>query len=488
MKNRAVILLGIISLAVAAQGRDNNYTRVCYPASEAELNECPSGPFEATWESLDSLYRVPSWFEDAKFGIFIHWGPYTVAAAGSEWYPKHMYGGLCRHHREVWGKQKEFGYKDFIPLFKAEQFDAAAWAELFLAAGAQYVIPTAEHHDGFAMYDSRLCEWNCVEKGPRRDVIGELAKAVRAKGMKFGVSNHRVENWDFMYPTIPTDSCDLFDPDYATLYGPPQKPGEFSGMGPSDGCNGQHPQSDEFMNEWQLRVMEIIDRYEPDLIYFDNGINYRTMDPWKLRVARYYYNRAAAWGKEVSIQSKSDAYLAGSIRDYERESRTPKELTDYYWQVDDPIGHKFGYVDGLKLQKADDIICNLADNISNNGNLCLNVSPKSDGTIPEDQREILLEIGDWLGRYACAVYGTRGRGGHGTVRYTAKDSVMYALIKKWDGSGVCLKGVDCDAVESLTALGEQTLSVDRDGNSPVVALSHGTPEKSVSVIEIKMKK
>ncbi|MDD4535060.1 MAG: alpha-L-fucosidase, partial [Prevotella sp.] len=161
------------------------------------------------------------------------------------------------------------------------------------------------------------------------------------------------------------------------------------------------------MNEWQMRVEEIIDKYQPDLLYFDNGINNRSMDPWKLRIARYYYNSASHWGKDVSVQSKSNAYLAGSIQDYERESRAPKELSQNYWQVDDPIGNKFGYVVGLKLQNADGIIRNLVENICRNGNLCLNVSPMADGTIPADQQEVLLRVGKWLERYGDGVYGTR---------------------------------------------------------------------------------
>lgn len=380
---------------------------------------------------------------DAKFGIFIHWGVYSVPAIGSEWYPKHMYNGLQKEHRRRFGNQRDFGYKDFIPLFKAEKFSADQWAELFREAGARYVIPTAEHHDGFAMYDSKLTRWNAKRMGPRRDVIGELCKATRRLGMRFGISNHRVENWDFMYPSMPEDSTDLLLPEYAGLYGP-QRPTGQSAMGPvSKGqelgeaslsdiakAEGHHPQSDAFLNEWQWCMMEIIDKYHPDLIYFDNGVNYRSMDLWKLRIARYYYNSAWHWKKEVSLQTKSQAYLAGSIRDFERESRAPRELTSYYWQVDDPIGNKFGYVEGLTLQQPEGIIRNLVDNISHNGNLCLNVSPKSDGTIPEDQQRVLLRIGRWLARYGDGVYGSRAwtTAQEGDMRFTCKGDTVYVFV------------------------------------------------------------
>ena len=454
--------------------------RKTIPVPQEVLNKCPEGPYQATWQSVAEHYRTPQWFKDAKFGIFIHWGVYSVPAAGSEWYPKHMYNGLSASHRKKWGDQKSFGYKDFIPLFKAEKFDPLQWAELFYEAGARYVIPTAEHHDGFAMYDSQLTRWDAKDMGPHRDIIGELAEAVRGKGMKFGVSNHRIENWDFMYPlNMPLDATDLFDPDYADLYGPPQKPILQSGMGPKalavpatggateaiineSAEEGRHPQSEAFLNEWELRVHEIIDQYQPDLLYFDNGINYRSLDPWKLRIARYYYNSAWQWGKEVSIQSKSQAYLAGSIMDFERESRAPRKPYDRYWQVDDPIGNKFGYIEGLKLQSAEGIIRNLIDNISCGGNLCLNVSPRSDGTIPDDQQQILLTIGKWLKQYGEAVYATQpykifGEGRN--IRYTYKPSssakendIVYLFIKQWDGKPFTIKSISTDKVKHITSL------------------------------------
>lgn len=451
--------------------------RVTIPVSREQLERCPEGPYKASWQSIAEHYRTPEWFKDAKFGIFIHWGVYSVPAAGSEWYPKHLYNGLAKSHKEKWGRQSKFGYKDFIPMFKAEKFDPQQWAELFSEAGARYVIPTAEHYDGFAMYESNLTRWNAKEMGPQRDIIGELAKAVRNKGLKFGVSNHRIENWDFMYPlSMAKDSTDLFLPEYAGLYGPPQKPIAQSGMGPkalaaaaNGGATeavineaaqeGRHPQSDAFLNEWELRVHEIIDRYQPDLLYFDNGINYRSLDPWKLRLARYYYNSAHQWQKEVSIQSKGQAYLAGSIQDFERESRAPRQPYDRYWQVDDPIGNKFGYIEGLKLQNADGIIRNLVDNIACGGNLCLNISPKSDGTIPNDQQQVLRRIGRWLKQYGEGVYGTRtytvfGEGRN--IRYTqTKDGhTIYVFVKQWNGQPFTLTSLKNLNIKSIVCLAD----------------------------------
>lgn len=456
--------------------------RVTINVTRDQLEQCPEGPYEASWQSIAAHYRTPEWFQDAKFGIFIHWGVYSVPAAGSEWYPKHMYNGLAKAHRDRWGRQSQFGYKDFIPMFKAEKFDATEWAELFREAGARYVIPTAEHHDGFAMYDSKLTRWNAKQMGPCRDIIGELAEAVRHEGLKFGVSNHRIENWDFMYPlNMPKDSTDLFLSDYSDLYGPPQKPTEQSGMGPkalaaaaNGGATeavineaaqeGRHPQSDAFLNEWELRVHEIIDRYQPDLLYFDNGINYRSLDPWKLRLARYYYNSAHHWQKEVSIQSKAQAYLAGSIQDFERESRAPRKPFDRYWQVDDPIGNKFGYIEGLKLQSADGIIRNLVDNVACGGNLCLNVSPRSDGTIPDNQQQVLRTIGKWLRQNGEGIYGTRPykTAIEKNIRFTqapslsgkAVEGAVYAFVLRWDGKPFTIKSFDVSKVKSIISLAD----------------------------------
>ena len=456
--------------------------RVTINVNRNQLEQCPEGPYEASWQSIAAHYRTPEWFQDAKFGIFIHWGVYSVPAAGSEWYPKHMYNGLAKAHREKWGRQSLFGYKDFIPMFKAEKFNASEWAELFREAGARYVIPTAEHHDGFAMYDSKLTRWNAKQMGPCRDIIGELAEAVRHEGLKFGVSNHRIENWDFMFPlNMPKDSTDLFLPEYSDLYGPPQKPTEQSGMGPkalaaaaNGGATeavineaaqeGRHPQSDAFLNEWELRVHEIIDRYQPDLLYFDNGINYRSLDPWKLRLARYYYNSARHWQKEVSIQSKAQAYLAGSIQDFERESRAPRKPFDRYWQVDDPIGNKFGYIEGLKLQSADGIIRNLVDNVACGGNLCLNVSPRSDGTIPDDQQQVLRTIGKWLRQNGEGIYGTRPykTAIEKNIRFTqalfpsgkAGEGAVYAFVLRWDGKPFTIKSIDGNRVKSIISLAD----------------------------------
>ncbi len=421
--------------------------------------------FEPTWDSIKANYKTPQWFIDAKFGIMMHWGLYSVPAHQSEWYAKHMYNDpeIMKWHQEHFGPQDRFGYKDFIPLFKAEKFDPDAWALLFKKAGARYIIPTAEHHDGFALWDSKLTKWDAMDMGPHRDLIGDLAKSVRKQGLKFGVSNHRMEHWSFMYPKNPDPKFDLFDPVYADFYGPPHepKPGE-------DAMSGRGaPQSKEFLDDWAERNEELIDKYRPDILWFDNGVNDRALDPIKLCVAAYYYNRAVEWKKQVSLSTKSDAYLFGSIKDYERQSRAPKEITDYPWQVDDPVLNRFGYTEGSPITTAKTVISRLVENVSKNGALLLNISPKADGTIPDDQQRLLLEIGRWLDINGDGIYGTHAwtKFGEGEkddqiYRFSVKQDILYVFVMKpiSDGKSVVrslANGKSLSKIKSVELLGSK---------------------------------
>jgi len=411
----------------------------------------PKGPFEPTWESLKKNYRTPQWFQDGKFGIFIHWGLYSIPAHRSEWYAKHMYNDreISLWHTEHYGPPDKFGYKDFIPLFKAEKYDPFAWALLFKKSGARYVVPVAEHHDGFAMYDSSLTRWNAKNMGPKRDLIGDLATAVRKQGLVFGLSYHRMEHHTFMYPATGIKS-DQFDPAYADFYGPPI-PGNM------DDANAPLA----FQEDWLNRCKELVDKYHPQLVYFDNGVNQRTYDQVKLRFAAYFYNRAREWRKEVSINTKDSAYLAGSIRDFEKDVRGPSNfLPDAApYQIDDVISDRsWGYVSDMKYRSPGSIINELVDTVSKNGNLMLNISPMGDGSIPGAQQNILIEIGQWLAINGEAIYGTRpwdrfGEGPSYTAqlaganphevgrkpptgtdfRFTTKGNTLYAIALAWPG-------------------------------------------------------
>ncbi len=401
-------------------------------AVAAESTPLPAGPVEPTWDSVRAHYASPDWFRDAKFGIFLHWGLYAVPGHGSEWYEKHMYGnpGFVQWHTEHFGPPDKFGYKDFIPLFTCEHYYPDEWVELFREAGAKYVVPTAEHHDGWALWDSALTKWDARDTGPHRDLIGELAVATRKAGLKFGVSNHRIEHYTFIQP-LPDLATDLANPATEDFY-----------------WTAQHDDAHlrAFMTDWIARNYELIDKYQPDLIYYDNGINHRAYDPLKLQVAAYYFNRAAGWGKQVTFATKSDAFLAGSVRDYERQSRAPTTLQPEVFQVDDSVHQRWGYLSDAQYWQVGTIVSRLVENVCRNGNLLLNFSPRADGSIPPEQVQLLRGIGAWLKINGEAIYGTRpwsvpGEGNlvlarnqayaAGDIRFTTKGASLYAILLAW---------------------------------------------------------
>jgi alpha-L-fucosidase len=200
---------------------------------------------------------------------------------------------------------------------------------------------------------------------------------------------------------------------------------------------------EKFLESWVAQNEELIDQYQPDILWFDNGVNSRLFDPLKLQVAAYYYNRAAGWGKEVSLSTKDHAYLAGSYLDFERSSRAPKELTDYPWQVDEPVLNRFGYTEGSPIVDAAHVVRLLVDCTSKNGGLLLNISPKADGTIPDDQQKLLRQIGAWLDVNGEAIYGTRPwkQFSEGKIRFTTKGGDLYAIAYEWPADGVSIKAL-----------------------------------------------
>ncbi|HOX38839.1 MAG TPA: alpha-L-fucosidase [Candidatus Brocadiia bacterium] len=395
------------------------------------------GPFDSSWESLEN-YRIPSWYKDAKFGIFLHWGVYCVPAFGNEWYPREMYrqeSATFKHHREKWGDQSKFGYKDFIPMFKAERFDAGEWAGLFEKAGAKFVVPVAEHHDGFAMYDSGFSDWCAARMGPKRNIVGELASAVRKAGMTFGLSTHREEHWWF-YEGGRQFESDVQDDRFRGLYGPAQPE--------------KTQPNEEFLNDWLARTCELVDKFNPAIVWFDWWINQPAYAPYLQKFAAYYYNCAAERGFDAAINYKNTAFPRdAAVLDIERG-----QLTDIYpllWQTDTSVSkNSWGYIEGHDYKTATSVIHDLADIVSKNGVLLLNIGPKADGTIPEPEQEMLLEIGRWLDVNGEAIYGTRPfrifgegptlvvGGGHTDykraaftdkdIRFTRKGNALYAIL------------------------------------------------------------
>ena len=329
--------------------------------------------YEANWESIKKNYKDPEWFNQSKFGIFIHWGVYAVPAYGSEWYPRQMYmdtatftaqlklqkegpNGTYLHHKKTWGDQKEFGYKDFVPMFKAEKFNAAEWIDLFKRSGAKYVIPVADHHDGFAMYKSNTTRWNAANMGPKRDVLGELFKEGRNQVLIMGASTHFAFNWSFYNKKVHLDTT---DPQYADLYSP-------------KGKDVTEPVSEEFKKIWWDRTVDLIDNYQPDILWFDFYLDIPDYAEYRPKIAAYYYNKGDEWGKEVVINDKNlfhEAFPEGSVI-YDLERGKLPGIRTLPWQTDTSIGkNSWCYVTNWESKEANGLVDDLVDIVSKNGNL-----------------------------------------------------------------------------------------------------------------------
>jgi len=411
------------------------------------------GRFRPDWESLQK-YEVPEWYKDAKFGIFIHWGLYSVPAFANEWYPRNMYregSEEYKHHIATYGPPDKFGYKDFIPMFKAEHYDPAAWADLFRRAGATYVVPVAEHHDGFAMYDSGVSDWTAAKMGPHRDLIGDLEKAVRSAGLHFGVSSHRVEH-NFFLGVGRTIRSDVNDLQYAAFYGPAHTWLANPRSTPLD--NDFTYVSSAWANDWLARAAELVEKYHPDIVYFDWWIGQPSIRPNLTRFAAFYYNASLKYGNHVGVINYKDYAMQEHSGVLDLERGQLGDIRPLYWQTDTSISNRsWGYINDDTFKSPEFIVHQLIDIVSKNGNLLLNFGPRSDGTIPESVQQVLLDVGAWLNVNGEGIYGTRpwriyGEGPtkvaagsfHDTdtanytaedFRFTTKGDVLYAIGLKW---------------------------------------------------------
>jgi alpha-L-fucosidase len=456
-------------------------TQIARVRALTTLASSTNAPFVSTWDSL-ATYRTPDWFRDAKFGIFLHWGVYSVPAFGNEWYSRNMYvpgDKAFQHHISTFGPQSKFGYKDFVDKFRAEKFSAASWVDLFVQAGARYIVPVGEHCDGFSMYASSINPWNAAAMGPRRDVVGELATATRARGLRFGISSHTAEHW-WWYGVGRSFDSDVRSmssigsnglPPTDELYGPAasmemptaEHPQIFTKEPDPNHLEGWVPPNQSFLDEWLAKSTEIVDRYHPDLMYFDWWNGQPAFKPVLQQFAAYYYDRSAERHQQPVLTYKLEAMPANTATlDIERGKMDTLRLLP--WQTDTSISvHSWGYVEQDEYRSAKSLIHQLVDTVSKNGNLLLNVGPKADGTIPDEARTVLLSMGEWLHLNGEAIYGSRPftvfgegptKGGAKSAEmnndiqtYTAEDirfttnrmasgeSVLYASLLVWPKDG-----------------------------------------------------
>lgn len=417
--------------------------------------------YEPNWQSLRRV-QTPQWLQEGKFGIYTHWGIYAVHAYGENttWYSWAMYADPNSEAREHFeGKfgelTPEFGYKDLIPMFTAENFDAEEWADLFEKAGAKFAGPVAEHHDGFAMWDSQYSDWNAAKMGPKRDIVGELEKAIKKRDMKYVTAFHHAANW-FFFP-VWDENYDAGNPENAGLYGQPHEEGAV--------------RNQEFLDEWYGKIIEVIDNYSPDFIWFDFALN-DVAEGYVKDFLAYYYNHALDNNKEVVVTYKGHDMVPGSgIRDLELGQEP--NLTFNEWITDNSVDDRgaWGYAEDLTFKTPNRLIDNLVDRVSKNGYLLLNVGPKPDGTIPEGAKEVLLEMGSWLDVNGEAIYGTSpwtiaGEGPTNLgqdpsdigfnesdivytskdIRFTVKGDDIYATFLDWPGDVAVITALHANGI------------------------------------------
>ncbi|HIJ71939.1 MAG TPA: hypothetical protein HPP87_11345 [Planctomycetes bacterium] len=393
--------------------------------------------YEPTWESL-SQWEVPQWFDEAVLGIYCHWGVYSVPGYrfndGAEqvdsglWYGMFMYVpndsgqpnyGVYDHHRKTYGDPAEFGYHDFVPMFKAENWDPDSWAKLYKEAGADFAGVAVEHCDGFVLWDTEFDKYNCMDMGPQRDILGEMFAAARKLGMKTVATFHETpeEMFEAGRKYCP-EGVSVNNPEYKELY-----------------------EVDDISVK-NKKLLEVVDKYKPDQVWFED--EFCGEENWKPFLA-YYFNTAEKWGKQVMIAQKhGEAPLSCSVLDIEGgifpdgvwEWAGMEEPQQQRWQKDVPIGNYWAYAEGVGCRPVNMLVDGIVDRISKNGVTLLDVAPKADGALPKAQIEGLKELGAWMAINKEALYAAKPahfvEGGAdiwraGSLRYTEKGNHLYAI-------------------------------------------------------------
>ncbi len=416
--------------------------------------------FTSAWESLDQ-YRCPNWFRDAKFGVWAHWGPQAVPMIG-DWYARNIYiqdSPMAAHHRRVYGHPSKVGYKDIIQLWKAERFDPERLIDLYQTNGAKYFTACGVHHDNFDCWDSTHHPWNSVKVGPGKDIVGMWEKAARAAGLRFGITEHHGRTYNWLntskgadtygpYAGVPYDGC---DPAFQDLYHPPH-----------EDTSASYPKNPtpEVIQDYLQRMLDLIDRYNPDLLYSDGGIPFGEVGRQMLA---HFYNRNIERheGRLEAVYALKDPTRHNDthLGDYregvgvlDMERGVVDSIHPNPWQTDTCIGDWY-YKTQAIYKKPSEIIHTLADIVSKNGNLLLNFPPRPDGTLDEEEEWTLGQIGQWLRVNGEAIYGTRPwtRFGEGDTtlaagafaekenrvftsadfRFTTRGQTLYAIALGW---------------------------------------------------------
>lgn len=477
--------------------------------------------FEPTWESLGA-YECPEWFRDAKLGMWAIIGPQCVPMQG-DWYARHMYiegHRQNKYHVEHYGHPSEFGYKDIIELFNPEKLDYDRLLGLYKEAGAKYAVILAVHHDNFDLWNSTHHEWNSVKKGPKRDLVGEFRDATRKHGLRFGVTTHLARSYTWMQTNKGADKkgskagvpYDGNNPENADLYHPPYAE---SSRYPAD-----PPKA--WSDAWFFRVKDLIDQYQPDLMYFDGGYPFADGEVGR-RLVAHYYNANASWHggrneaamciKKWPGDSNHGQFRDGTcVRDVERGGLP--EIDEHPWQTDTCIGQWY-YRTGVKYKSVGHVVQMLVDIVSKNGNLLLNVPLHPDGSIDAEEEALLQGMGAWMKVNGEALYGTRpwrvfGEGptkvssghfkeeevaytGH-DMRFAVKGDSLFAYVLAWpeDGKVTVISlanGKEAEVVESVSLVGHKgALEWARDGAGLHVELPEKAPCDCVFTLEIGFKK
>lgn len=406
------------------------------------------GPFQPEFESL-AQYQCPEWFRDAKLGIWAHWGPQAVPMMG-DWYARRMYiegDADYKDHLERWGHPSEHGYKDLIPLWKAEKWDPDRLMALYKKAGARYFVSMGSHHDNFYLWNSKLHEWNSVNMGPQRDVVGDWQKAAKKQGLYFGVSEHLGASFTWFQTSHGSDKTgpkagvpyDGADPKYQELYHFPAEPGD----------TGWYSNNPRWQQQWFDRIRELVDTYQPDLLYTDGGVPFGN-EVGRSMIAHLYNADAARHnGKPEVVYTCKQESKGMWIDDLERGVMPGIRPTP--WQTDTSIGDWY-YNKNWKYRGADWVIHMLVDIVSKNGNLLINVVQRPDGSLDPEAEQTLAQMADWIAINGEAIYGTRpwlmhgegpvrAKGGHfkedfsytaKDMRFTARgDDTLYAFVMGW---------------------------------------------------------